>query len=578
MERVKADTGATCTMCRKSIRKGSWVTVHGGFWRHPKCAVPTADCEACGQRVPLREDGNLTEHFRYGDEQKGICDASPVPEEPKACGGCGEPAPSHDKWCQLDQRPVSVAPATVESMDENKPGPLFEARYDGECNTCDCAFYEGELIRADGEGGWQCERCADKSPDQPTTSPPPVTPKPDPFESPSTVEREMPVPETNVSGQREPLRDQWGRYLLPNPATGLYSDGKDKATRRNGWTRATTFAKAAADTFALTRYDERLTLVGATLRPDVVALAHGKQVREDAKELNQLVLQIKDAAGAKVAANHGTAVHSFTERIDAGLMKAPEVPEAYRPMVVAYREKLKEAGLEVVPGLIERTTFVNRWNGLCGTLDRVLYHRPSGTYLIGDVKTGRDLSYGRMEIAVQLALYAHGVNRHGVFNWNWNYGLDDPNPGEWLPPGTYGDSVETGPWQVPKVRMDYGVVMHLPIQGDDAGKCFLKRVNLASGWEVAQVCGDVLASRKRGDYMEDGLELPGVPYVPETPDHRLLPTPAETDWESMFLAVPTKEAASHLWREAKADGVAGLELQRLVGLAQQRLRELGVSG
>src|SRR5688572_17855929 len=98
MERVKADTGATCTMCRKSIRKGSWVTVHGGFWRHPKCAVPTADCEACGQSVPLREDGNLTEHFRYGDEQKGICDASPVPEEPKACGGCGEPAPSHDKW------------------------------------------------------------------------------------------------------------------------------------------------------------------------------------------------------------------------------------------------------------------------------------------------------------------------------------------------------------------------------------------------------------------------------------------------------------------------------------------------
>src|SRR5688572_11150416 len=513
MERVKADTGATCTMCRKSIRKGSWVTVHGGFWRHPKCAVPTADCEACGQSVPLREDGNLTEHFRYGDEQKGICDASPVPEEPKACGGCGEPAPSHDEWCQLDQRPVSVAPATVESMDE--------------------------------------------------------TPKPDPFESPSTVEREIPVPETNVSGQREPLRDQWGRYLLPNPATGLYSDGRAKATRRNGWTRATTFAKAAADTFALTRYDERLTLVGATLRPDVVALAHGKQVREDAKELNQLVLQIKDAAGAKVAANHGTAVHSFTERIDAGLMKAPEVPEAYRPMVVAYREKLKEAGLEVVPGLIERTTFVNRWNGLCGTLDRVLYHRPSGTYLIGDVKTGRDLSYGRMEIAVQLALYAHGVNEHGVYDWN---------QGEWQPAGSYGDSVETGTWQVPKVRTDYGVVMHLPIQGDDAGQCFLKRMNLASRWEVSQVCGDVLASRKRGDYMEDGLELPGVPYVPETPDHQPTPTLAETDWESMFRAVPTKEAASHLWREAKAEGVAGMELQRLVGLAQQRLRELGVSG
>jgi len=522
----------------------------GTPYKHTCRVVLVDDCEVCGGSVPLREDGVLITHLKDVNDPSSVCDGSPAlecdhryewaddgthmagsfcvhcgqeepaAEEPRLCGGCGEPAPSHDEWCQLDQRPVSVAAATVESMDE--------------------------------------------------------TPKPDPFESPATVERVAGPTgvigyerETNVSGQPEPLRDQWGRYLLPNPATGLYSDGGDKATRRNGWTRATTFAKAAADTFALTRYDERLTLVGATLRPDVVALAHGKQVREDAKELNQLVLQIKDAAGAKVAANHGTAVHSFTERIDAGLMKAPEVPEAYRPMVVAYREKLKEAGLEVVPGLIERTTFVNRWNGLCGTLDRVLYHRPSGTYLIGDVKTGRDLSYGRMEIAVQLALYAHGVNEHGVYDWN---------QGEWQPAGSYGDSVETGPWQVPKVRTDYGVVMHLPIQGDDAGQCFLKRVNLASGWEVSQVCGDVLASRKRGDYMEDGLDLPGVPYVPETPDHQPTPTLAETDWESMFRAVPTKEAASHLWREAKAEGVAGMELQRLVGLAQQRLRELGVSG
>lgn len=355
-----------------------------------------------------------------------------------------------------------------------------------------------------------------------------------------------PEQKTNVSGQPEPARDQWGRYLLPNPATGLYSDDKPAATRRNGWTRATTFAKSAADTYALTRYDERLTLVGATLRPDIVARAHGKDVRENKAELNNLVTQVKDAAGAKVAANIGTAVHGFTELVDAGLCDPEAVPTDYVPHVASYLEELEKNGLEPVPGLIERTTFVNEWGGIAGTFDRVLYHRPTNTYVIGDLKTGRDLSYGRMEIAVQLALYAHGINAHGVFDWL---------TGEWEP--------------VTPVRTDYGVVMHLPIQGDNAGKCTLKRVNLAAGWDAARVCGDVMSSRKRKDYMDDSFELPQAPYVPE------LPTEYVPDWDHMFSNVDSSDEASLLWQDAKAAGITGLELNRLVGLAQDALRVKG---
>ncbi|HSY00438.1 MAG TPA: hypothetical protein VLG91_24100 [Streptomyces sp.] len=389
--------------------------------------------------------------------------------------------------------------------------------------------------------------------------------KPDPFEAPATVTGPTGAisypAEINVSGQPEPARDQWGRYLLPHPVTGLYSDGRDAAGRRNGWTRATTFAKAAADTFSLTRYDERLTLVGATLRPDVVALAHGKQVREDAKELNRLVLQVKEAAGAKVAANIGTAVHGFTEQVDAGHMAPGEVPEAYRGHVRAYLDCLADNGLEPVVGLIERTTFVDQWAGIAGTFDRVLYHRPSNTYLIGDLKTGRDLKYGRMEIAVQLALYAHGINHHGVYDWaqgRWDREMHD------------GRNI--------KVRTDFGVVMHLPIQGPETGTCSLKRINLAAGWDAAQVCGNVIASRKRDDYMEDGFVLPSAPYVPETPAVTLPESLPAITWEAAFSNVETKEEASHLWGKAKLRGVDRMELQRLVGLAQQRLRELGVLG
>lgn len=42
--------------------------------------------------------------------------------------------------------------------DDDK-GPWFEAQYDGECAGCSVSFYEGDRIRADGDGGWEAEEC-----------------------------------------------------------------------------------------------------------------------------------------------------------------------------------------------------------------------------------------------------------------------------------------------------------------------------------------------------------------------------------------------------------------------------------
>jgi hypothetical protein len=41
---------------------------------------------------------------------------------------------------------------TPEPARRSGPGPEFSARYDSECVNCDGAIYEGELIRADGDG------------------------------------------------------------------------------------------------------------------------------------------------------------------------------------------------------------------------------------------------------------------------------------------------------------------------------------------------------------------------------------------------------------------------------------------
>ncbi len=42
------------------------------------------------------------------------------------------------------------------------PGPFFLANYSGECSRGGEWFREGEEIRADGSGGWECFECVDE--------------------------------------------------------------------------------------------------------------------------------------------------------------------------------------------------------------------------------------------------------------------------------------------------------------------------------------------------------------------------------------------------------------------------------
>lgn len=42
---------------------------------------------------------------------------------------------------------------------ESTPGPWFTAGYGGRCASCGDGFTEGDTIRADGAGGFECEGC-----------------------------------------------------------------------------------------------------------------------------------------------------------------------------------------------------------------------------------------------------------------------------------------------------------------------------------------------------------------------------------------------------------------------------------
>ena len=272
-------------------------------------------------------------------------------------------------------------------------------------------------------------------------------------------------------------RDRWGRYLLPHPVSG----------REMGWTRATTFAKTISDTYTLNMWGRRMAIKGLTMREDLYTLAAATDL-SDRDTLNTIAEKAADAAGSKVGASLGTALHAFTEQHDRGVPVT--APAKYRPHVAAYVAALAEHGVEVVPAMVERIVICQKY-AVAGTFDRIFrvvrdcevtlpgmdaFTLRAGTFIIGDLKTGRDLSYGWGEIVVQLALYANA-------DLMWNPEADAYEP-------------------MPELDTRVALVMHLPATTEGA-VCTPYDVNIAKGWAAAQLCSETRQWRK-----EKGLAVP----------------------------------------------------------------------
>lgn len=253
----------------------------------------------------------------------------------------------------------------------------------------------------------------------------------------------------------EPQRDRWGRPLIPDPDTGEVT----------AYTRVTTFAKSISDSYGLTKWQLRQALKGVTVRPDLFALAAATP-STDTKTLDRVAEDAKEAAGSSSGANAGTAFHSFAERIDRGEDVA--IPPPWDAGVAAYRRALVAGGLQIDRRYIERMVVVPEL-GCAGTFDRLL-RTADGRLVVGDIKTQKDMKFGHLEIAIQLALYAHG---RAIYNTRT--GVYDP---------------------MPEVDQAVAVVMHCPV---GKGTCTLYAIDIAAGWEAAQLCGRVRDWRARKD-------------------------------------------------------------------------------
>jgi hypothetical protein len=459
--------------------------------------------------------------FEYGDDDNGhsgsYCE----------CGMEEPDAPAREEMALL--RPEGI-------YSGSKPGPWFDARFPGICERGGEGFEEGEEIRADGEGGYECRDCVGN--DVADAVKPVVTemmrdgaslpPTVDPARAHELFAAPADVPATVTEG---PRTDRNG-HRLKDPVLGdyrRYKNGNIKSIRR-----VTTFNDAVDAKDNLTGWMKRNVLIGASAHPEIVAQAHGLTHEEHKDRLNQLVKRLEEAAGSNKAADLGTLVHKLTERVDAG-EPLSVVPAQFLPLVVLYRQTLANAGLRVVPGLIENTTFIPEWGGVAGSFDRVYEHIATGVRYIGDVKTGKTMDWGWQKIECQLAVYAQGYNRFGTYDWE---------RAQWSPP-------ERG------VSASHGIVVHLPVSGELVGTCFLLDADLTEGWAYAAVCGAVWEQRS--------VKSKASPWKPAGAAQPV------RQWDVEFSSVTSRQQAAYLWGEARSLGVPLPELDRLVRLAQATL-------
>ena len=320
-----------------------------------------------------------------------------------------------------------------------------------------------------------------------------------------------------IAARSEPERDRWGRYVIPHPRTG----------KKQSWTRATTWAKTLDDTFALTKWELRMAGLGLVARADLlasVASIADPESSDGKKALNRTLEDAKEAGGATVRRNLGTALHAFAEQLDLG--QAPTIPEPHREDMAAYIAALKTHGIEVDPQWIERVVTVPEFM-VAGTFDRLVHHR--GELVVADLKTGSTVSYAMGAIAIQLALYANAET------------IWDAQRGEHIP--------------MPDLSKTRGLVLHLAA---GSGECVVHEVDLEAGWEAARTCGLVRDWRGRKDLSSvvssDSYRAQVEAEVATLPD---IPIPkTRSEWiEGRITILLTSAAAKRLLGERWPQGV-----------------------
>jgi hypothetical protein len=173
------------------------------------------------------------------------------------------------------------------------------------------------------------------------------------------------------------------------------------------WTRVSTIIDVHKNKEGIFDWRSRNIVAGLSRREDLIALGASAPLIDKAT-LRDVARQAEEFAKSKSSANLGTALHTFRERTDNG-EPLDIVPAPWRADIVAYREALATAGVEIIPELQELVVVRpdladGDAGGLAGRFDLIVRH--NGQLKVADLKTGSDpLEYGSWDIQQQLGVY-----------------------------------------------------------------------------------------------------------------------------------------------------------------------------
>lgn len=264
-------------------------------------------------------------------------------------------------------------------------------------------------------------------------------------------------------------RDRWGRPLLYPPEGG-------KAV---AYTRPSTMAKWLDSQAGLINWKASMAMLGmAKSKPiqariaAIVARTENDAYRENKDALKDLVESATQIAQAQGRADFGTAIHEFTELLDAGTLDWSYVPEALKNPLEAYQEVMSNyvtVDTEVFVAVDEEDRTGKKIRG-AGSLDRIIEHPEFGV-VVADIKTGRDEPKYPLGVTTQVSIYSRG-KRYRDANFGGSPAFDDGDP-----------NVDETAWRKPlhhDLNTETGVLIHLPLEGKE---CTLYALDLNAGWE-----------------------------------------------------------------------------------------------
>jgi hypothetical protein len=251
-------------------------------------------------------------------------------------------------------------------------------------------------------------------------------------------------PVRGTTEDRSPVkRDGKDRYLLPE------LDGRAPVATQ-GLTRVSTIKAGLSNTIGIQNWTNRLTAEGVATSPELlteIARLVATQTPDERKSaVGKLAKRAHVKAGSAERSELGTAVHEHHERKTKG-QDPGSVPERYQRDVAAYDQLLAENQVELIPELSEVT--VKCLYGAAGTFDNIVRWWNPDTedweLVVADLKTGRSLELGWLEILIQLWFYANAV---GMFI----FVEGEPNGGHYEP-------MPAG------LRKDRALIFHTPMDG-----------------------------------------------------------------------------------------------------------------